>query len=192
MGTLTLVFIALGLAMDAFAVAVSNGICYSKTGIKEAIYMALTFGIFQAVMPVVGFFAGSMVSHTVEALDHWLALILLSFIGGNMIREGIKGLRKPSVLYGKDICHPRDLFIQGVATSIDALVIGISFAIMDTDIFKAAAIIGMVTFACSYGGVFIGKAFGSALKEKAEIFGGIILVLIGFKIFIEHIVDHFF
>lgn len=186
-----LLFIALGLAMDAFAVAVSNGICYRKTGIREAIYMASTFGFFQAAMPVIGFFAGKAISDAVEVVDHWIALVLLAYIGGNMIREGIKGIKYPGVVSGKDTCSPRDLFVQGVATSIDALVVGVSFAIIDTDILIAAVAIGIITFICTLTGVFIGKAFGSALKEKAEIFGGIILILIGLKIFTEHTFDYF-
>lgn len=186
MGTLTLLFIALGLAMDAFAVAVSNGICYQKTGIKEAMYMAFTFGFFQMAMPIIGFFAGRAVSGAVEAFDHWIALILLGFIGGNMIREGIKGLKNPEKIGRRDRCHIRDLLFQGVATSIDALAVGVSFAIMNTNIITAAGIIGIVAFLCTLAGVVVGKVFGAALKQKAEIFGGLILMGIGLKIFIEH------
>lgn len=186
MGTLTLLLIALGLAMDAFAVAISNGICYRKTGVKEAMYMAFTFGLFQMAMPIIGFFAGRTVSGAVSAFDHWIALILLAFIGGKMIREGMKGLKNPERIILKDRCSFRELLLQGVATSIDALAVGISFAIMDTNIMIAATIIGIVAFVCTLAGVVIGKIFGAALKQKSEIFGGLILVGIGLKIFIEH------
>lgn len=187
MGTLTLFFIAVGLAMDAFAVSVSNGICFRRAGFREALYTALTFGIFQAGMPVLGYFAGRTVSGAVEFLDHWIALILLGAIGGNMVREGILELRSPGTMERKDSCSFRGLMLQGVATSIDAFAVGISLALMKTNIAFAGVVIGAVTFVCSLAGVYIGRTFGAALKQKAEIFGGCILILIGIKIFAEHI-----
>ena len=186
MGYLTLFFIALGLAMDAFAVSVSNGICYKNAGVKEAFVTALTFGVFQALMPLIGYFAGMTVKDAVEFIDHWIALIMLSFIGGSMIVGAIREMKTPANARCKAYCTAKDLLMQGIATSIDALAVGISFAVIDTNIFIAVGMIGIVTFICCLGGVPIGKRFGFLIKEKAEIFGGIILILIGLKIFVEH------
>lgn len=178
--------IALGLAMDAFAVSVSNGVCYRKMGIKEALYMAFTFGMFQAVMPLLGYLAGRTVSRAVESFDHWVALLLLGFIGGTLIYGGIKGLRNPENKVCKSYCSFWDLTLQGVATSIDAFAIGISFAVIKTNIYQAVTLIGVDTFICCLLGFYLGKRFGGRLQEKAEIFGGAILIFIGVKIFAEH------
>lgn len=186
MGYLTLFFIALGLAMDAFAVSISNGICYRRAGPKEAIITGATFGGFQAAMPLLGYFAGMTVKDAVEAIDHWIALILLGFIGGSMIIGAIKNMKKPEDVECKPYCTTKDLLLQGIATSIDALAVGISFAVIDTNIFVAVALIGIVTFIFCVVGVPIGKRFGTIIREKAEILGGCILIMIGLKIFIEH------
>ncbi len=186
MGYLTLFFIALGLAMDAFAVSVSNGICYKNAGLKEAFYTALTFGVFQALMPLIGYYAGRTVSDAVEFIDHWIALILLCFIGGTMIIGAVKEMKNPSKESCKTYCTSKDLLVQGVATSIDAFAVGISLAVIDTNIFVAVSLIGVVTFICCVIGVPLGKRFGFFLKDKAEILGGSILIIIGIKIFIEH------
>lgn len=186
MGYFTLFFIALGLAMDAFAVSVSNGICYKKAGFKEAFNTALTFGVFQALMPLIGYFAGKTVSDAVAFLDHWIALVLLCFIGGTMIVGAIKEMKNPEKENCKTYCTVKDLLIQGVATSIDAFAVGISFAVIDTNIFAAVGFIGTVTFICCMLGVPVGKRFGFFMKDKAEILGGCILVIIGIKIFVEH------
>ncbi len=189
MGYFTLFFIALGLAMDAFAVSVSNGICYRKAGFKEAFNTALTFGVFQALMPLIGYFAGRTVSDAVASIDHWIALIMLSFIGGSMIVGAVKDMKNPKQESCKEYCTTKDLLVQGVATSIDAFAVGISFAVIDTNIFVAVALIGVVTFICCMIGVLVGKSFGAFMKDKAEIFGGCILILIGLKIFIEHMLE---
>lgn len=186
MGYYTLFFIALGLSMDAFAVSISNGICYRKAGIREAVITATTFGGFQALMALIGYFAGMTVKDTVESLDHWIALILLGFIGCSMIYGAIKEMRNPGRADCKPYCSAKDLMLQGVATSIDALAVGVSFAVIDTNIFAAVGFIGIVTFVCCLFGVPVGKKFGSLIKDKAEIFGGVILIIIGLKIFIEH------
>lgn len=186
MGFLTMLLIALGLAMDAFAVSVSNGICYRKAGLKEAFYTAFTFGLFQAGMPLIGYYAGSTFSASVAFLDHWIALALLSFIGGSMIYSAIKEIRNPGTERYRAACNLKDLILQGIATSIDALAVGISFAVIQTNIFMAVVLIGLVTFICCFIGVIIGRGFGNRLKEKAEILGGCILILIGIKILIEH------
>lgn len=186
MGSLTLIILSIGLAMDAFAVSVSDGICYRRMGWKGALLIAFTFGFFQAGMPLLGFLAGQTVSEAIESVDHWIALILLVFIGGNMLREGVKGLRSPEEIERREYCTARELLLQGIATSIDALAVGVSFAVMKTNIWTAALSIGIITFICSLCGVGIGKRFGGALKEKAEICGGLILIGIGLKIFLEH------
>lgn len=190
MGYLVLLFISVGLAMDAFAVSISNGICYYKAGTREALKTALVFGGFQAIMPLIGYFAGLRVKGIVESVDHWIALILLGFIGINMIVEGVKAVRADKTgnsLADKPYCTNRDLFVQGVATSIDALIVGVSFAMIDTNILVAVILIGLVTFAFCMLGVPIGKKFGSLIGKKAEIVGGLILIAIGVKIFLEHI-----
>ena len=188
MGLLTLFLIALGLAMDAFAVSISNGICYRRAGPREAFYTAFTFGLFQAGMPLVGYFTGNTVSSAVSFLDHWIALALLSFIGGTMIHDAIKELRHPEKKVCKVSCTLKDLIVQGIATSIDAFAVGISFAVIRTNIFVAVGLIGAVTFICCIIGVFLGKRFGGMLREKAQVLGGCILIIIGVKIFIEHMI----
>lgn len=187
MGVYTLFLIALGLSMDAFAVSVSNGICYKKIGLRQAFQTAFVFGIFQAGMPLIGYFAGRAVSSAVAFIDHWIALGLLSFIGGSMVVHAIKDIRSPEMKICKNQCTFRDLLIQGIATSIDAFAVGISFAVIRTNIFQAVSFIGTVTFICCIFGVFLGKRFGGLLQEKAEFFGGCILILIGLKIFVEHL-----
>ena len=186
MGYFTLFFIALGLAMDAFAVSVSNGICYKNAGFKEAFNTALTFGVFQALMPLIGYFAGRTVSDAVAFIDHWIALVMLCFIGGSMIVGAIKEMKNPPREDCKQYCTIKDLIVQGVATSIDAFAVGISLAVIDTNIFMAVGLIGVVTFICCVVGVLLGKNFGFFMKDKAEILGGCILIIIGIKIFIEH------
>lgn len=189
MGYFLLLFISVGLAMDAFAVSISNGICYHRAGPREAFKTALVFGGFQALMPLIGYLAGLRVKGLVESIDHWLALILLSFIGINMIIEGVKAMRAEQAGLGfseKPYCTSRDLFVQGVATSIDALIVGVSFAMVDTNIVVAVILIGLVTFAFCLLGVPIGKKFGSLIGRKAEIVGGLILIAIGVKIFTEN------
>lgn len=190
MGYLMLLFIAVGLAMDAFAVSISNGICYHRAGAKEAIKTALVFGGFQTIMPIIGFFAGLKIKNIVESIDHWIALILLSFIGINMIIEGIKAMKAEKdgeVFVDKPYCTNKDLLVQGVATSIDALIAGVSFAMLNTSIVVAVILIGLVTFVFCLFGVPIGKKFGSLIGRRAEIVGGLILIGIGIKIFFENL-----
>lgn len=186
MGTLTLVLLALGLAMDATAVSVSNGICYKNAKGKMAALYAGLFGLFQAGMPVIGFVAGRSFSDFISSLDHWIALILLGFIGGKMVIESIREMREKEQCDVHRTLDGRTMVMQAVATSIDALAVGISFAVMKVDIAIAALSIGFITFFCSLAGTWLGKKFGSLLGRFAEIFGGCILVGIGLKIFIEH------
>ncbi|MDE6724650.1 MAG: manganese efflux pump MntP family protein [Ruminiclostridium sp.] len=192
MGIIELLLIAVGLSMDAFAVSIGNGLSMKKSRPKAALAIALSFGLFQAGMPLAGYFLGSAFEDIIKEFDHFIALIFLGFIGGKMIFDGIKELRakkrgeeeeeKPFKLsFGT-------LMIQAVATSIDALIVGVSFAALpDVNIWAAVVLIGLTTFTISLVGVFFGKKFGQLLGSKAEVFGGIILVGIGLKVFIEHI-----
>ncbi|NLJ57467.1 MAG: manganese efflux pump [Tissierellia bacterium] len=185
MGSVTLFFTSLGLSMDACAVSISNGMCFDNIHRKQIISTAAAFGFFQAFMPILGYLIGSTFSELVTVIDHWIALILLSFIGGQMIFQGI---RKNSEV-SSDSCKnltPKTLLLQAIATSIDALAVGIGFAVMKVNIFNAALYIGIITFINSIVGSHLGRRFGQMFKQKAEIIGGIILITIGIKIFIEH------
>lgn len=186
MGFGMLFMLALGLSMDAFAVSLSNGMCYREIGRKQGLTIAMVFGLFQALMPVIGFFVGQTFSEAISFLDHWIALTLLGFVGGNMIVESVKELRHPRQECMGDTLGGRDILIQGIATSIDALAVGIGFAVMQINIAVAASFIGVITFVCCAIGVKLGKGLGVFLKQKAEIAGGIILIGIGVKIFVEH------
>lgn len=184
-----LLLLAVGLAMDAFAVSITNGMCYANAGKKTAVLSALFFGFFQGFMPLLGFLAGLTFRGPIAFLDHWIALVLLSFIGGQMIWGALKEKNdQPQVsCRSNKILTVKSIFLQAIATSIDALTVGIGFAVMEIEIWSAASLIAAVTFLCSLVGAAIGKSFGSFVKEKAEIFGGVILIAIGVKIFLEHI-----
>jgi putative Mn2+ efflux pump MntP len=187
MGAITLFLTALGLSMDACAVSISNGMCFTNIQKKQIIYTALAFGFFQAFMPVIGYVVGQTFSDTISFLDHWIALVLLGIIGGKMIIEALKEIRFPEAcLTTIKTLSFKTLFLQSVATSIDALAVGISFAVIKVNIIYAASSIGLITFICSIAGSYLGKKFGQMYKQKAEIFGGAILIFIGIKIFIEH------
>lgn len=187
MGSITLLFTSLGLSMDACAVSISNGMCYGNIHKKQIISTAAAFGFFQAFMPILGFFIGSTFSDAIASLDHWIALILLSIIGGKMISDAIKELKYPEVcLTDCKLLTPKTIIVQAIATSIDALAVGVGFAVMKVDILSAALSIGIITFINSLIGSHLGKKFGELFKQKAEILGGLILVGIGIKIFIEH------
>lgn len=186
MDILTLFFLAVGLSMDTMAVSISDGLCFQKMRRSGFFWIAFSFGFFQGLMPVIGYFAGQTFSVYIKNLDHWVALILLGFIGGKMIWEAISEMRHPEEeTCGKDFTF-RLLLVQAVATSIDALAVGIGFAVMDVVIWYASGFVAVTTFVLSAAGVWIGKKFGSFLKEKAELLGGLILIAIGIKIFTEH------
>lgn len=184
---ITLFLIALGLSMDAFAVSVSNGLYYNNFKKTQAFYSSLTFGMFQGIMPAIGYFAGSFFSSAISVFDHWIALLLLGYIGGNMIFETIRELKEKNNENKKDTYNLKTMFLQGIATSIDALAVGISFAVMNVNVTVASSFICVITFLLSYAGSLAGKKFGHLLREKAKFFGGTILIIIGLKIFIEHI-----
>lgn len=186
MGIAELLLIAVGLSMDAFAVSVTNGLCLKNVNIKWTLGMGLCFGLFQGAMPTIGYFLGSTFSDYISALDHYIALILLGFIGGKMLIDAIKN--KDEHLEKSDASISLGmLMVQGVATSIDALAVGVSFAMLpNISIVMAAGFIALITFFLSVAAVFVGKKFGSLLNNKAQIIGGIILIAIGVKIFVEH------
>lgn len=190
MGILTLFFLALGLAMDALAVSISNGMCYRGCSGRQAAAAAATFGIFQAVMPALGYAGGRMFSHAISSLDHWIALILLGAIGGNMVFEAVRSLGTEEESRGqKQRFSFRILLVQAVATSIDALAVGVSFALMQTNIALASVTIGVVTFVCCLLGGALGNRFGLLLGQRARLFGGLALMAIGLNIFVEHTIS---
>ncbi len=182
MGTLELMAIALGLSMDAFAVAVSKGLCLRKMQYKHAVITGLFFGGFQALMPLIGYFLGIQFEDYLTSVDHWIIFALLALIGINMILESRKEENKEC-----DTLNYKNMTILSLATSIDALAIGITFAFLHVNIYFGITIIGLTTFGLSFIGVIIGSMFGSRLKSKAEIAGGIILIAIGAKILLEHL-----
>ena len=186
MGFFELVMLALGLSMDACAVSICKGLSMKKAGLKEGAICGLWFGGFQALMPVIGFFLGSMFADAIKAFDHWIAFGLLGIIGINMLKEAFeKGACCETT---DDDLSPKNMFVMAVATSIDALAVGISLAMAgDVSIPLAAVLIGVITFAMSAAGVKIGNIFGCRFQKKAEALGGIILILLGLKILLEHL-----
>ena len=170
--------------MDAFAVSIVSGAAYKKLNIRHAFRLALFFGGFQAVMPIIGFLAGLTVKQYIADYDHWIAFGLLTAVGGKMIYESSK--IKPA----RQNSEPMNLLVLlalSVATSIDALAVGITLSLLRISIAMAAIIIGLVTFVLSYIGVFIGKNVGHFFENKIEALGGLILIAIGFKILFEHL-----
>ena len=174
--------ISIGLAMDAFSVSVCKGLSMNKLDAKKAIIIAIYFGVFQGIMPLIGYFLGTAFESLISEIDHWIAFSLLVFIGANMIGEAFASDNKTS----NENVDFKTMFILALATSIDALTIGVTFAFLDVNILLAATIIGVVTFSLSLMGVKIGNRFGSKYEAKAEILGGIILVFMGIKILVEH------
>ena len=184
MAGVTIVLIAVGLGMDAFAVSVSNGVCVRGFGRRDALTQAGYFGLFQFLMPILGWLLGSGVKEQIQAVDHWIAFVLLAVIGLNMIRSSRGEDDEASICTG--LSH-KTLLIQATATSIDALAVGISFALLDVNIIQASIVIGVITFLLSGSGAAIGKYIGSKLKARAEFAGGLVLILIGGKILFEHL-----
>lgn len=187
MSSITLFLTSIGLSMDACAVSVTNGMCCDNYHKKQILLTALAFGFFQAFMPVIGYAVGHSFSDLITFLDHWLALILLGFIGGKMVLESIKELKYPELcLVSEKNLTFKKLIAQAVATSIDALAVGIGLAVMKVNILESALYIGVITFFSSIAGSILGKKCGHLCKARAELIGGLILVFIGVKIFIEH------
>ncbi|MBQ2248423.1 MAG: manganese efflux pump [Tidjanibacter sp.] len=187
MDLLTLLMIAVGLSMDAFSVAICKGLAMKRATLRNCSIVGLWFGGFQALMPIVGYFVGINFRHSIESFDHWIAFALLALIGINMVREALDKEEVDGYEEGeKESLSARKMAPMAVATSIDALAVGVSFAFLGTEIWLPAALIGIVTFGFSFGGVKIGNIFGTRYKSKAELVGGIILILIGLKIVLEH------
>ncbi len=182
MGLLELFLIAVGLSMDAFAVAICKGLSVKKVTLKHGLIVGLYFGGFQAGMPLLGYFLGSSFAKYIENFDHWIAFVLLGIIGFNMIRESREKEEELNASFGF-----KAMFPMAVATSIDALAVGVSFAVMKVQIGWAVTFIGVITFTLSAIGVKIGNHFGAKYKSRAELFGGIVLILLGVKILLEHL-----
>ena len=178
-----LFLIAVGLSMDAFAVSVCKGLAMEKAPLKKAAVAGAWFGSFQALMPLIGYLLGSRFEKYITRIDHWIAFILLALIGINMIKEAFskEEEKASSTMYFKE------MFLLAVATSIDALAVGITFAFLRVDILPAVSLIGITTFLLSTAGVKAGNLFGSRYKSKAELAGGILLILMGTKILLEHL-----
>lgn len=192
MSLLELFIIAVGLSMDAFAVAICKGLSMNKISIKKAGIVGLYFGIFQSGMPLIGYFLGVKFHNKITSMDHWIAFILLGFIGITMIRESRRGKCEIEVNSQADedaneFLDFKNMSVLALATSIDALAVGVTFAFLNVNITSAISFIGIVTFILSMIGVKIGNVFGSVYKSKAEFIGGLILILMGFKILLSHI-----
>lgn len=186
MGFFELFLIAIGLSMDAFAVSICKGLKMQRFNVRHAGVIALAFGGFQALMPVIGWFLGKQFESYITGIDHWIAFALLAVIGGKMAVESFKKEEEDSSKENEKL-DVKELLVLAVATSIDALAVGITFAFLQVSIVPAVSLIGVITFVLSAVGVFIGHKFGAKFKSKAELAGGIILILIGLKILLEHL-----
>ena len=183
-----LFLIGVGLSMDAFAAAICQGLFMTRIKWGHALTVGLYFGGFQALMPFIGWMLGSQFADRIQQYDHWIAFILLVLIGGNMIREALSGDEGDVAQAETDLrLDHKKLFLMAIATSIDALAIGVTFAFLETAILPAIGIIGCTTFCISVAGVAVGCWFGARYKKRAEITGGAILVLLGIKILLEHL-----
>ena len=183
-----LFLIGVGLSMDAFAAAICQGLFMTRIKWGHALTVGLYFGGFQALMPFIGWMLGSQFADRIQQYDHWIAFILLVLIGGNMIREALSGDEEDAAQAETDLrLDHKKLFLMAIATSIDALAIGVTFAFLETAILPAIGIIGCTTFCISVAGVAVGCWFGARYKKRAEITGGAILVLLGIKILLEHL-----
>ncbi len=182
MSFIELFLIAVGLSMDAFAVSVCKGLSVKRLSPKHALLVGIYFGGFQFLMPVIGYLLGFRFEHIITNIDHWIAFVLLAFIGGDMIKESFGKSEELN-----DDFSFKTMLMMAVATSIDALAVGITFAFLSVRILPAAGLIGITTFIISGAGIYIGNVFGAKYKSKAELAGGVILILIGAKILLEHL-----
>lgn len=177
--------VAISLAMDAFAVAIAKGPCISYREPLKRVGMPFLFGLFQMIMPLIGWVIGAQLSDKINNYDHWIIFILLGYLGVNMIRNSFKPDEE-----GEIICHLvtwREMFVLAFATSIDALAIGITLAFFSVNVWVATSTIGIITFAISLIGVFLGQQLGKILSGRAEMVGGVVLILIGLKILLQHL-----
>ena len=189
MGILEMFILAVGLSMDAFTVSVCKGLCMKKATLKSQAICGAWFGGFQGLMPLIGFFLGTLFAESIQAFDHWVAFGLLALIGANMLKEAFSEETVDSCdIDGEADLSFKSMFVMAVATSIDALAVGISLAMAgNVNIWIAVAFIGIITFILSAVGVKVGHMFGSRFEKKAQFCGGIILILLGFKILLEHL-----
>lgn len=178
-----IIMIAIGVSMDAFAVSICKGLASKDRPLKTASLCGVWFGFFQFLMPVIGFFVGSLFAGFIESFDHWVAFVLLGIIGANMLKESFSKEQEGCV---NELSFWK-MFMFAIATSVDALAVGITFALLKVNIWLCAGIIGLFTFSFSFSGALIGRKFGEKFKNKAEMLGGIILILLGIKILIEHL-----
>ena len=183
MGIIELVLIAVGLAMDAFAVSICKGLSMKKMDWKKASIIGAYFGIFQGGMPLIGYLLGVGFQEKIQAVDHWIAFALLAFIGGNMIKEALSKDEEDC----NDSVDFKTMIVLAIATSIDALAVGVTFAFLKVNIILAVLLIGIITFIISMVGVKIGNVFGDKYEKKAEFAGGLTLILLGLKILLEHL-----
>ena len=183
MSLLTLFITAVGLSMDAFAVSICKGLAMKKLSVKIALIIGLWFGSFQALMPTIGYLLGTRFEKYVTSIDHWIAFVLLALIGANMIKEALSDDEEEA----NDSIDVKTMFLLAVATSIDALAVGVTYAFLQVQIVPAVTFIGITTFTLSAIGVKIGNVFGLKYKSKSEIAGGVILILMGTKILLEHL-----
>ena len=183
MSLFTLLTLAVGLSMDAFAVAVCKGLAMKKISFRHMALVGLWFGGFQAMMPLIGYILGAQFAEKIQAFDHWIAFAFLTFIGASMLKEAFGKEEEEA----DDRLDPKTMLILAVATSIDALAVGVSLAFLQVNVVASCSFIGVVTFVISAAGVKIGHVFGLKYKAKAEMAGGVILILIGLKILIEHL-----
>lgn len=188
MSVIELFVVAVSLAMDAFAVSVSNGLMLPKIRIRHAVTFGAFFGVFQFMMPLIGYFLASSFSTYITAFDHWIAFVLLALIGGNMIKESFSDEKGDSESAQANIMSVKNLTMLAIATSIDALAVGVTFALVDSgNIWFSCGVIGIVAFILSYIGVMLGKKISGVFQSYAERVGGCVLIIIGLKILIEHL-----
>ena len=183
MSLFSLFIIAVGLSMDAFAVSICKGLAMQKINLRKAGIVGLWFGGFQALMPFIGYLLGSQFEQYITAIDHWIAFVLLGLIGASMIKEALSKEEECT----NDSLDCKTMFLLAVATSIDALAVGVTFAFLQVEIILAVSFIGIITFTLSVVGVKVGNIFGTRYKSKAELAGGIILIVMGIKILLEHL-----
>ena len=193
MGLVEILLIALGLSADAFAVSVCKGLSAGKLKPRHYLSVGLWFGGFQALMPLLGWLLGTSFSRYIQAFDHWIAFVLLVVIGGHMVVEVLRGEDEEDEVClcaaeaAEEHLDIKELFLLAIATSIDALAVGVTFAFLQVNIVPAITIIGCTTFVISIAGVYVGNVFGARYKSRAELTGGVILILIGLKILLEHL-----
>lgn len=185
MGILEMIFLGFALAMDATAVSIGKGLSLDRVRPTHALNAGVWFGGFQALMPIIGYFLGVSFSGFVASVDHWICFALLLLIGSNMIREALSGDDEEL----DDNFSPRTMFLMALATSIDALVVGVTLAFAQANIWLAATIIGVVTFVLSFSGLYLGRVIGSKFGSKAGVLGGLVLIAIGVKTLVEHLIE---